>query len=101
VDSEFCQPVRLYDPRGNSDYCGAANGGVILQDKGVKIALEFKASSVPAVTRGFYSAMEDLKTDRAIIVAPVTSKYPLKNGVWVMSLKEVMKELFELKVRKK
>ena len=57
------------------------------------IAIECKASSVPTVGRGFYSAIEELKIDQSIIVAPVTDKYPLKKGVWVMPLKDALNEL--------
>jgi len=67
---------------------------LVLEKKGKQIAIECKVSSVPNVGRGFYSAMDELKIDQAIIVAPVSDKYPLKNGVWVMPLIDALKELF-------
>lgn len=67
---------------------------LVLEKKGKIIAIECKASSVPIVGRGFYSAVEELEIDHAIIVAPVVDKYPLKNGVWVMPLNDVIIELF-------
>ena len=66
---------------------------LVLEKNGKKIAIECKASSVPTVGRGFYSALEQLKIDHAIIVAPVADKYPLKKGVWVMPLKDALNEL--------
>jgi uncharacterized protein len=67
---------------------------LVLEKKGKLIAIECKASSVPNVGRGFYSAIEELKIDHAIIIAPVTDKYPLKKGAWVMTLNDAIVELF-------
>jgi len=37
--------------------------------------------------------MEDLKIDEAWVISPVDSSYPLKNNVWVKSLKEAISDL--------
>ena len=66
---------------------------LILEKKGRLTAIECKASTAPVVGRGFYSALEELKIDRAIIVAPVAEKYPLKKGVLVMPLSIAIKEV--------
>jgi predicted AAA+ superfamily ATPase len=68
---------------------------LILEKNGKLIAIECKASSVPKVGRGFYTALEELQIDQAIIVAPVDDKYPLKKDVWVMTLNNVLIELFQ------
>jgi predicted AAA+ superfamily ATPase len=73
---------------------GGAEIDLVLEKNGKLIAVECKASSVSAVGRGFYTALEELKIDHAIIVAPVTDKYPLKKGVWVMPLMKAINELF-------
>jgi predicted AAA+ superfamily ATPase len=67
---------------------------LVLEKNGKLIAIECKASSVPNVGRGFYSLIEELKIDHAIIIAPITDKYPLKKDVWVMPLNDAIVELF-------
>jgi len=66
---------------------------LVLEKNGDKIAVECKASTVPSVGRGFYAALHELQIDRAFIVAPVKEKYPLREGVWVMSLDDTIMEL--------
>ena len=46
-----------------------------------KIACEFKASTAPQVTRGFWNALDDLKISEAWIIAPVKEAYPIKKDV--------------------
>jgi predicted AAA+ superfamily ATPase len=70
---------------------------LVLSKNGKSIAIECKASTVPAISRGFYSAIEDLQIDHAIIIAPVKDKYPLKKGVWVMPLADALNELIKPK----
>jgi predicted AAA+ superfamily ATPase len=60
---------------------------------GKRIAVECKASTVPKIGRGFYSAMHELEIDQAFVIAPVKEKYPLKEGVWVMPMNDAIKEL--------
>ncbi|MEI6899955.1 MAG: ATP-binding protein, partial [Bacteroidota bacterium] len=68
---------------------------LVLSKNGKNIAIECKASTAPAVSRGFYSAIEDLQIDLAIIIAPVKDKYPLKKGVWVMPLEDALNEVIK------
>ena len=65
---------------------------LVLEKNGKKTAIECKASTVPSVGRGFYTALHELQIDRAFIVAPVKEKYPVKEGVWVMPLAEAIME---------
>ncbi|MGI6398155.1 MAG: ATP-binding protein [Desulfomonilia bacterium] len=58
-----------------------------------KIAIECKASSSPEVTKGFWYALDDIRPDEAWIVAPVRDTYPLKKGVKVTSLGEIILHL--------
>ena len=46
-----------------------------------KIACEFKASTAPQVTRGFWNALDDLKISEAWIIGPVKEAYPIKKNV--------------------
>ncbi len=64
---------------------------LILNKANKRIAIECKVSTAPKVTRGFYSAMEDLDIQEAWVIAPVDEKYPLKENVFVISLPEFLK----------
>lgn len=61
-----------------------------------KIGFEIKFSSAPAPSKGFWLSMEDLKLERAFIVAPIESGYPLAPNVEVVSaaqLADVVRDL--------
>jgi uncharacterized protein len=49
-----------------------------------KIGFEIKFTSAPKMTKGFWSAMSDLKLEHSFIVAPVQSGYPLASNVDVI-----------------
>lgn len=49
-----------------------------------RMGFEIKFSSAPALSRGFWSAMNDLKLDQAYVVAPVEIGYPLAENVEVI-----------------
>lgn len=51
-----------------------------------RIAIECKASTAPAVSRGFWSAIEDVQPTEAWVIAPVSEPYPIREGVTVSSL---------------
>jgi len=59
---------------------------LVLEKGKRRIAVECKASSAPTVTRGFWSALEDLKIDEAWVVAPIASAFPLGSGVEAVPL---------------
>jgi uncharacterized protein len=54
------------------------------------LAFELKASSVPRVSRGLWNALEDVGPDAAYVVAPVEEGYPMKGGVVVVPLSQVL-----------
>jgi uncharacterized protein len=54
-----------------------------------KVGVEIKFSSAPKPTKGFWQALQDLQVDRAFVVAPVTRRYPLAEGVEVIPVGEV------------
>jgi len=77
----------------NYYYYRTSNGSeidLILTKGNKKIAIEIKASSIPKVTAGFWNALEDLKVDKAYIIAQVSMPYPLKNKVMVYPLDEFL-----------
>lgn len=54
-----------------------------------KIGFEIKFSSAPALSKGFWSALNDLQLDQAYVVAPVESGYPLAPNVEVVAATEL------------
>lgn len=63
----------------------------LVLEKGTRrIAVECKASSAPTVTRGFWSALEDLRIDEAWVVAPIDSAFPLGSGVEAVPLRDFL-----------
>jgi hypothetical protein len=58
-----------------------------------RIAVEFKSSKAPAVSRGFWNALEDLKIKEAWIIAPVEGTYPIKPGVNVSNLANFVQQI--------
>ncbi|RLD35674.1 MAG: hypothetical protein DRI74_10435 [Bacteroidetes bacterium] len=63
---------------------------LVLTAGGKNIAIEFKTSSSPTVTKGFWQALDDLKSEKAFIIAPVKAPYPYKNNVWVYPIQEFL-----------
>jgi len=54
------------------------------------IAVECKAGLDPGLTRGTWSALDDLQPQHTFIAAPVKNGYPLKKGVDVVNLTELI-----------
>ncbi len=57
------------------------------------VAFELKSSTVPKVTKGFWNALADISPDEAYVVAPVERFYPLKHGVMVTPLIDILAKL--------
>lgn len=53
-------------------------------------AVECKASKAPALTRGAYSSIDDLKPHHTFIVSPVEAGYPVRKDIDVVSLDELV-----------
>jgi hypothetical protein len=74
-------------------YYRTSNGNevdLLLTKGNRKIAIEIKVSSAPQVSKGFWNALEDLKVDKAFVIAQVSMPYPLKNNVMVYPLAEFL-----------
>lgn len=56
-------------------------------------AVEVKHSTAPKVSKGFYSACEDIHPSRKILIHSGEDSYPLKEGIEAMSLTTLMKEI--------
>ena len=75
----------------NYFYYRTSNGNeidLILTKADKVVAIEIKTSVTPKVTRGFWIALEDIKANKAYIIAPIQLSYPMKNNVSVMNLEE-------------
>lgn len=55
-----------------------------------KWAIEIKSGLTPKVTKGFYSALEDIKPDKSFIVYSGNDRYPLNKQTDVIGLFEIM-----------
>jgi len=63
---------------------------LIVQNPGLKIAIECKASTAPKPEKSFYRAIEVIKPDKTFIVAPIKGHYPYKTGIEVCGLSEII-----------
>jgi predicted AAA+ superfamily ATPase len=61
---------------------------IVLQDS--LIAVECKAGLSPVISRGTYGAIEDLSPRHTYIVSPVEKGFPMKKGIDVVSLNELI-----------
>lgn len=61
-------------------------------------AIEIKRSLAAKPERGFYTACEDLKPQRAFVVYAGDERYPIAEGVEVISIREMMEELLNWSV---
>lgn len=83
----------------SSGYYRTSNGAemdLVLETGKGRIGIECKASSAPKVTRGFWTAKEDLKLEEVLIVAPVNSAYPYGDGITVCPIHECLTRLESL-----
>lgn len=72
---------------------------LVLERGGRRLAVECKASSAPAVTRGFWTALADLKIREAYVAAPVSASYPIGKGARVMPLPQLLAELSHMRTK--
>ncbi len=110
--------IKTYDELYNNPYFGASWESLIIENiinkfndfesyfyrtvdgaeldlilvKGIKIiAIEIKSSLSPKLSRGFWTAIKDIKATKSYIIAPVKEIYPYKNDVMVYPLEEFLK----------
>lgn len=58
-------------------------------------AIEVKRSSAPTVSKGFYLAAADVAATRKLLVAPVESPYPMKEGLEVVDVMSAIRLVSE------
>ena len=79
-------------PRWQPFYFRTSNGAEIdlILKKGDKtIAIEIKSSTSPKLPKKFFNAIEMVKADQTLIVAPVDSAYPLNNKIIITPLSQI------------
>ena len=78
-------------------YFRTSNGAeidLILEFSGSeKWAIEIKRNSAPSLTKGFFSACDDIKADKRFVVYSGKDKFSMNDGVVAISLYEFMQEL--------
>jgi hypothetical protein len=85
-------------PRAELSFYRTSNGteiDILFQLSGSLLAIECKASAAPTLSRGNYSAIEDIAPLHTFIVAPISQSYPLKQGFSVVTLTDLFKEIRE------
>lgn len=65
---------------------------LILQRGLKRIAVEFKASKSPSLSKGFYIALKDLNIDEAYIIAPVDESYKIMENVTILPLNQFLSQ---------
>ncbi|MDE0119346.1 MAG: ATP-binding protein [Bdellovibrionales bacterium] len=95
-ESYAIENICYHLPKWNSYFyrtSGGAELDLILERAKKRIAIEIKASSSPQPSRGFWSAIDDVKASKKYIVAPVSEPYPIQGGVTVFPLSHFLKKL--------
>ena len=81
--------ARGYEPFFYRTGAGAEIDLVLRRGRRV-LGFELKSSTIPRVTKGFWSALEDISPDDAYVVAPGKESYPIKHGVTVTPLHDII-----------
>jgi len=66
---------------------------LILTDQNRTLAIECKATVAPSLSASFYKAVEDVNPDKILIAAPVQQGYPMKEGIDVVSIEELIERI--------
>ena len=86
------EQVLLRFPRWKSGFYRTSDGtemDLVLEKGGRRMGFEFKASTAPSVTKGFWNSFDALGLDEAFVVAPVESGYPIRENVRVLPICEL------------
>lgn len=88
------QIAQLLSPQWQLSFYRTATGAemdVVAERGERRIGFEIKLSSAPSLSKGFWSAMQDLQLDQAYIVAPVETAYPIAEKVEVLPANDLAK----------
>ena len=73
---------------------GSETDLVLTSGNVARVAVEIKFSQTPILSKGFFIVQQDLKTEKAFVVCPIQTAFPLKNGVEAIGVHH-LKRLFE------
>ncbi len=77
---------------------GGAEVDLVIEFAGTIWAIEIKRSTAPTVSRGFYSACDDLLAARKIVVHAGSESFPMQGDIEAMTLADTMSTI-ELGIR--
>lgn len=83
-------------PNWRPSFYRTSNGAevdLVMERSGHRLVFECKASSDPKLSRGFYSALEELQPDATYIVVPNGEKVALKNEMSILPLEQLAVEM--------
>ncbi len=83
-------------PRWQASFFRTSNGAEIdlILTKGQKtVAIEIKSSTSPRLSRGTWNAIDSIRPDVALVIAPVEEPYPLAKNVMVKPLHLFLEEI--------
>ena len=88
-ESYIIEQITNQIPRNTQLYFYRTSGGaevdlVLLRGGSVRAVVEIKHNKQPRLTRGFYEAANDLRTERRFVVAPVEGYQRTKQGDWLL-----------------
>lgn len=85
--------MRLYS-RWNFNYYRTKSGAevdLIMSKGNERLAIEIKASKVPKLQRGFWSACDDIKATKKYVISLVDEVYEIQNGTIVTNLSSFLR----------
>ena len=83
----------------NSTHCNfllpflEVNRYLVLEKANKRVAVEFKVSTSPTVSKGFYNALQDIEATEAWTIAPIKEMYPMKKDIWAAPLWKIIHNL--------
>jgi len=85
IINTILEHLPLYDASFYRSSSGAEID-LVLEKGDKKIAIEIKSSASPNLTQGFFEALKIIQPEIALVIAPVSSPYPIKQDVWVYDI---------------
>ncbi len=83
-------------PRWQASYFRTSNGAeldLVLEKGSRTLVIEIKSSTSPKVAKGFWSSIEEIAPDQAVVIAPVEDDYPISENVMVRPLHRFLDEM--------
>ena len=66
---------------------------LILEKGSRKLAIEFKASSAPNLTKGIYQVLNDLSIEKLWVIAPTDDSYALNERINISPLNNLLQQI--------